>query len=100
MQISTSDAQRVLRKLNFELTECKHHVRGFFTQNGKKLFPVHFSFGHKDLPGDIPQRFRKSLHLTEAELRELIACHIDRAHYEQLLRSRGISATEPTVRTR
>lgn len=96
MQITTADSWRVLRKLNFELSDCKHHVRGFFTVDGKKVFPVHFSFGNKDLPGNVPQKFRKSLHLSESELRELIACHIDRKRYEELLHVRGVLPLEPT----
>jgi hypothetical protein len=90
MQISTTDVRRVLHKLDFELVECKHHIRGFFVIDGKKSFAVHCSFGNKDLPGDVPHRFRKSLHLTELEFHELVSCHIDRRRYEQLLRSRGI----------
>ena len=93
MQVSTSDAHKVLRKLHFELTECKHHVRGFFTMDGKRLFPVHFSFGNKDLPGDVPHRFRKSLRLTESEFQELIKCHIDRQKYRSALAGKSLRHT-------
>ena len=97
MQVSTNDAHNVLRKLQFELTECKHHVRGFFSVNGKRLFPVHYSFGNKDLPGNVPHRFRKSLRLTESEFHELVSCHIDRKKYEDLLRERGLNLPNTPV---
>jgi len=92
MQVTTSDAQRVLKKLKFELSDCKHHVRGFFTIDGKKVFAVHYSFGSKALPGNVSHLFRKSLHLSEEEFREMVACYIDRAGYELILQERGIIA--------
>jgi hypothetical protein len=95
MQLSTNDAHRVLRKLEFELTECKHHVRGFFCLDGKRMFPVHFSFGNKDLPGNVPHRFRKSLRLTDAEFKELLSCHIDRTKYEDIIRRREPAMFRP-----
>jgi hypothetical protein len=90
MQLTTNDAQRVLKKLAFEVVECKHHVRGFLIVDGKKLFPVHYSFGKKDLPGDIPHRFRRSLNLSLQEFGELVGCSIDRTKYLALLREKGI----------
>jgi hypothetical protein len=90
MQLSTNDAARVLRKLGVELTECKHHVRGFLTVNDKKVLPVHYSFGKKDLPGDIPHRFRRSLSLSQDEFCVLVGCSMTRDQYLTLLRAKGV----------
>jgi hypothetical protein len=97
MQVSTRSAQKVLHKLRFELTDCKHHVRGFFSVNGKRLFAVHVSYGLKDLPGSIQHRFRLSLKLTETEFQELMRCTIDRQKYEALLRNRGVLTQEASA---
>jgi hypothetical protein len=90
MQIKTTDAGRVLKKLQFELVECDHHVRGFFVLEGKKLFPVHYSFGRKDMPGNISHRFRNSLNLSLEEFAELMRCTLDRQAYLEILRKKGL----------
>jgi hypothetical protein len=90
MQMTTTDAQRVLNKLQFELVECKHHVRGFFVVNNKRLFAVHYSNGRKDMPGNIPHLFRKSLNLSVDEFHELVKCHIDRNAYLAILNDKGL----------
>ena len=90
MQITTTDAGRVLSKLKFELVECKHHVRGFFVLDGKRLFPVHYSNGRKDMPGNIPHLFRKSLNLSAEEFHDLLKCTIDRNMYLAILHKKGL----------
>lgn len=90
MQITTMDAGRVLSKLKFELVECKHHVRGYFVLDGKRLFPVHYSNGRKDMPGSIPHLFRKSLNLSVEEFRELLRCTLDRDMYIAILDKKGL----------
>ena len=90
MHITTSDAGRVLAKLKFELVECKHHVRGFFVVDGKRLFAVHYSNGRKDMPGSIPHRFRKSLNLSVDEFHELVGCTLGLEEYKKLLSEKGI----------
>jgi hypothetical protein len=90
MQLTTTQAGKVLNKLRFELVRCKHHVRGFMVVNGKKLFPVHYSFGRKSMPGDIPERFRRSLYLSTEEFGVLLSCRMDYQSYISLLRQKGI----------
>jgi hypothetical protein len=90
MQLTTADADRVLRKLGCELVACRHHVRGFLTVDGKKVLAVHYSFGRKDMPGDVPHRFRRSLHLTLEEFNRLLGCTLSRDGYLGLLRTRGV----------
>lgn len=90
MDLTNRQAKRIMEKLEVEFVKCKHHYRGFFTIDGKKLFPVHCSFGNKALPGDIPHRFRKSLKLSIAEFEILRSCKIGRSEYLEILNEKGI----------
>lgn len=90
MNLSTKEAVRLMSKLRLEMVECKHHVRGFVTHNGRRLFPVHCSFGNKNLPGNVPQQFRQSLCLTPEEFAYLRSCSLDQEGYIALLRSKRI----------
>jgi len=90
MQLTTKDACRVLKKLECELVECKHHIRGFVILDGRRMFPVHMSYGRKDLPGDVPHRFRQSLNLTIEEFSALSSCTMSRSKYFEVLREKGL----------
>lgn len=90
MQLSTREAVGLLKKLGFELVECKHHVRAFLTVNGHRYFTVHCSFGMKDLPGNVPHLFRKSLNLSVDDFEKVRAGLVDRNMYLNLLRTRGL----------
>lgn len=91
MQLTTVEAARVFGKLEIKAVACKHHVRGFLVVNGKRVLPVHYSNGRKDLPGNVPHLFRKSLHMSVEEFNQFLACTLSRIEYLALLRSRGIS---------
>ena len=78
-----------MRKLELELVECKHHLRGFIVVDGRRMFAVHCSFGHKDLPGSIPHRFRRSLKLDDEEFATLRGCTLGPKEYVELLRAKG-----------
>ena len=90
MQLTTREALEVMRTLGVEFTECKHHVRGYMIVENIKLFPVFCSFGQKDLPGDVPHRFRRSLHLTEEEFSRVRSGNLGRDEYIGILRFKGV----------
>jgi hypothetical protein len=90
MQITTKEATRLMRKLELEFVECKHHMRNFLVVDGKRILAVHCSFGSKDMPGNISQRFRKSLELDKDEFTILRSCTMDRLQYLKILRAKGI----------
>ena len=90
MQLTTKEATSLMRKLEIELVECKHHIRGFVTYNGRRLFAVHCSYGTKDLPGNVPHLFRKSLRLSTSEFEILRSCKINRERYLEILKERGL----------
>ena len=91
MQLTTKEARGVMLKLEVQFVECKHHVRGFFCVDGKRVFPVHCSFGLKDLPGNVPNLFRKSLYLSLEEFDRFKNCRMSLKEYISLLRQKGIT---------
>lgn len=90
MQLTTQDALRVVLKLGIEMVPCKHHHRGFFVVDGRRLFPVHFSHGKKEFPPPVVHKFRKSLFLTLEEFAELVGCTLSKSDYLAVLRVKGI----------
>lgn len=92
MQLSTKEAERIFRKLDVEAVKSTHHVRGFVTYNGVRLFPIHYSKGHKDMPGQVPKRFAKSLNLTLPEFAELKRCTMSKDAYFGIQAERGVIA--------
>lgn len=89
MQLTTRQAAKIFRKLKVNPKRSTHHVAGFVIIDGKKVLPLHYSHGNKDMKGPVPHRFRKSLKLSEAEFAELRDCTLGRDEYVQLLRERG-----------
>jgi hypothetical protein len=90
MHLTTAEAAKVCMKMEVELVECKHHVRGFLVVEGRRIFPVHYSNGRKDLPGDIPHRFRKALYLSVEEFQAFLTCTLSRREYIAILAQRGV----------
>ena len=90
MHLTTAEAAKVFKKLEIEIVECKHHVRGFLVVDGCRIFPVHYSNGRKEMPADVPHRFRKVLHLSVDEFRSFLECTLSRREYIALLSKRGL----------
>ena len=72
MSLKTKEMERVFTKLNIRKVKCKHHVRGYFEHDGKKVLPVYYSFGGKDLPGFVSQKVAKSMRLNLSELKKTV----------------------------
>ena len=90
MHLTTSEAEKICNKLQIELVSCKHHVRGFLVVDGRRVLPVHYSNGRKDMPADVPHKFRRSLHIDVEEFFRLLRCTLSRDQYVTLLRERGL----------
>lgn len=90
MQLTTKEAKNIMVKLEVQFVECKHHIRGFFCINGRRVFPIHCSFGSKELPGNVPNLFRKSIHLSLEEFERFKSCHMSLDEYRRLLSQKGI----------
>lgn len=90
MQLKTTEAVKLMEKLDVSFKKCRHHIRGFVIVNGKRVLAVHCSNGKKDMPGKIPHRFRESLKLSVDEFETLRGCTLDREAYIKLLREKGV----------
>jgi len=90
MQLKKQEAERIFTKLGIEFKKDGHHVRGFICINGKKVIPVYFSHGHGDMPGRIPEKFRKSFMLDSEEFIRLRDCPMSKEEYYSLLAKRVI----------
>lgn len=90
MQLSAAELKRIFNKLEIEPKQSTHHVAGWLVVDGKKILALHYSRGHKDMPGHVPHRFRKALHLKTDEFQVFKRCRMDKDEYLELLRERGI----------
>lgn len=90
MHLTTADAAKIFRKLQVQEKQSRHHVAGFVVIDGKKTLPLHYSHGNKEMKGPVPHRFRRSLHLSEAEFAELRDCTLSRDGFIELLRVKGV----------
>jgi hypothetical protein len=90
VNLRKADAERIFRKLELKDTRSKKHVHGWLMVDGQRVLPLHYSLGRGDMPGHVPERFRKAMRLDRAEFREMVNCKMTRAAYLRLLRSRGV----------
>ena len=88
-EMKTKEMERVFRKLEVEKVKCSHHVRGYYMVDGKKAFPVYFSFGSKDIPGFVATKIAKSMGLELSELVKMAKCKISKEEFDRLIRDRG-----------
>lgn len=90
LQVKKKDVERVFKKLDVEIKNNNHHVRGFIKINGERVIPVHYSHGRGDLPGKIPERLRKSFKLEKDEFLLLMQCTMTKSEYHSILKKRLI----------
>ena len=87
MPITAREFDRVVRKFGFEV-KVGDHIRAQLIIGGRAI--VRTKRSHKS--GDLPSHneIRQQLRLNEAQLRDAIACPLDRDGYLNILRERGI----------
>lgn len=90
MKLSKRDAQRLFTKLELEHKRSTGHVYGWLVVDGKRVLPMHYSHGRGDMPGHVPDRFRKAMHLDRDEFGLMVGCTMTRRAYVDLLREKGI----------
>lgn len=88
LQVKKQEIQKIFSKLEIITTQNNHHVRGFITINNKKVIPIYYSHGKGDLPGRVPDKFRKSLRLEVDEFRLLVQCPLKKEEYYEILKKR------------
>ena len=89
MPLKTRQMDTVFDKLNVERVECKHHVRGFFCHDGRRVLPIYYSFGSKDIPGFVSKKIAKAMGLSESDLIKMARCKISLEDYVKILQQRG-----------
>ena len=90
LQLKKQEAERIFTKLSIKEKKDSHHVRGFICINGIKVLPIFYSHGHGEMPGKIPEKFRKSLMLNHEEFIRLKECPMSKEEYYKLLEFRII----------
>ena len=87
MPITAREFDTVVRKFGFEV-KVGDHIRAQLIIDGQAIVRTRRS--HKS--GDLPSynQIRQQLRLNEAQLRDAIACPLDRDGYLEILRERGI----------
>jgi len=90
VQLSRREIESIFKKLRLEPKKSTHHLAGWLVVDGKRILPLHYSHSRKDMPGNVPHRFRKSMLLTGPEFNDMKACTMSREAYIELLRGRGL----------
>lgn len=86
LQVKKRHAEIIFKKLVIETVNCQHHQRGFVSIDGKKIFPVHYSNGRGDMPGNIGKRFQKSLRINEKQFCDLRDCNLSAKDYYEIIK--------------
>lgn len=81
MELGHKEIGRLLRKLEVQTRESKHHIIGWVTYQGTRIQPIHFSKDKRPIPAPIQKRFLRSLKLNEKEFKQLYSCRLNRDDY-------------------
>jgi hypothetical protein len=93
-QVTTTEAEAILKKLEVKWKTSTHHRAGFVYVDGVRALPVHFSHGKKTMPGHIGDKFRRSLLLNQDEFNVLRRCTMTRLEWIALVVPRLSSAAD------
>ena len=85
---------RVFDKLEMEIREGRDTL-AFFRWKGKIILWTKVPHKRGELKGKLPHFVRQQLRLNETQFRDLIACHIWRDEYVEILRGKGIIPSYP-----
>lgn len=89
MQVKMIDAESIFRKLEFDCRPpSKHHVRGWFVHEGKKILKAYYSFGRGTMPARVGDKFRQSLKVNEGQFTGLRDCPMDKLQYIEVLKEK------------
>ena len=90
LQLTTREAEAIFAKLELEPRGGgSHHVMGVLKVNGRTVLTLFYSHGRKSLPGNVPQKFRRDMHLSVAQFLAFKVCTLSRAEYLDVLREGG-----------
>lgn len=89
-RVTKADAAKIFDKLEVQGRRNTKHVYGWFVVDGKRVLPLHYSYGRGEMPGHVPDRFRSSLKLDREQFAAMVGCKMKRDEYVSVLRQRGI----------
>lgn len=88
--IKLKEAELLLLKLGWERAgDSKDIIWLYRTSDRRPVLRTKISKGRGDMKGNVADKFRSQLKLTEAEIRDAIACTIGARKYISLLQDKG-----------
>jgi hypothetical protein len=91
MQLKKREAEILFSKLQFVI-KTSHHKSAVLYYEGRAILRTRISHGQGDIPPVVVAKMRNQLKVTEAQLRELIACSMSYEDYIAVLKAKGIIA--------
>ncbi len=90
LSLKLAEAERLLVKLGWERAgDAKDIIWLYRAPDGRPVLRTKMSKGRGDMKGNVADKFRAQLRLTESEMRDALACAIGAQEYVALLRSKG-----------
>ena len=82
------EIEKIFKKLDLKVRTTGHNY-GWFIVNGKKILRVHYSHGKGDIPGNVENKIRGQLKLSQRDFKELVDCPLTYEDYIRLLKQKG-----------
>jgi len=76
------DIERIFSKLNLKVRSTGHNY-GWLIVDGIKILRVHYSHGKGEIPGNVANKIRGQLKLSQKDFQDLIKCPLS---YEEYLK--------------
>jgi len=90
LSLKLREAQRLLEKLGWERAgDAKDIIWLYRAPDGRPVLRTKLSKGRGDMKGNVADKFRTQLKLTEAELRQALAGAIGAKEYQEIIRRKG-----------
>jgi len=83
------DIERALLAKGFKLEKRAERYFFLYTNGRRTRVQTHISHGERDVSENLFSHMARQLHLTKAELRDLVECTLSGERYVELLRGRG-----------
>lgn len=84
------EAERLLKKFNFQLTGTTHHRKWVLYYEGTRILSTYYSKGRGDMKTTAENKFRAQLRLNQQQLRDAISCKLEFEHYIEMLQQKGM----------
>jgi len=93
LSLKLTEAEHLLLKLGWERGgDAKDILWLYRAPDGRPVLRTKISKGRGDMKGNVADKFRAQLRLTESEIRDALDCTLDAEEYLALLRGKGVLA--------